>query len=1017
MKIHHLFNTLLVIFFLFSNTLIAQTKDERNKITSSYNKQKINNLAKKLTKKHLKNRRIAIKYAKENNLPITVKKDGKFLEIQKIENGKPIYYTTFNVDAAKSTRTDHLHSGGSLGLNLEGQNMTAHVWDGGLARSTHQEYDGVGGNNRFSIGDNSTTLNFHAAHVTGTIIASGVVASAKGMAPQARAIGYDWNNDTGEATASTGNGMLLSNHSYGYATRDANGNPQLPNYFFGGYIINSRDWDEIMFNAPNYLMVVAAGNDGNDNSANSSPLDGNSFYDKLTGHSTSKNSLVVANAQDANIDTNGNLISVSINSTSSEGPTDDYRIKPDITGNGTSVYSTYENSNTAYNSITGTSMASPNVTGSLILLQQQSNNVTGSFLQAATLKGLVLHTADDAGSNGPDAIFGWGLLNTKRASEVISNNGTTSKIEELTLNNGQNYQITVTSDGVNDLLASISWTDRPGTATTTVNSNTPVLVNDLDIRITKNSTTYSPWRLTGVTTNGKGDNNVDPYERVDVSNANGTYTITVTHKGTLVGGNQNFSLIITGIVQTASCVASTPTNINVGSVTDSSALVSWNAISGTTYDLRYKQTGASVWTSINVTNTSTTLTGLIPQTQYEVQLRSKCPDNSVSSYSNSVLFTTQNSSGGSSCINGITSFPYNEGFENTLGAWTQSTNDDINWTIDSNGTPSSGTGPSNASQGNYYIYVEASGYGTGYPNKQAILNSPCYDLSNTSSANFSFKYHIYGSTDMGTISLEASIDNGNSWTSIWSKSGNKGNSWLSANVDLSAYAGESLQLRFNRVTSSTWQADIAIDDVKLTTNSGSMDTTVSLSITFDNYPEETSWEIQNDSGQIVTSGGPYGSQADGSTININTVLPTGCYSLIIKDSYGDGICCGYGSGSYTLTDTTTNQVLASGGSFNSSDTTSFCVGGATQNSNYIVESSNYNDVVGFNIYPNPVFDFLNISVFGTEAQSYEIINTLGQVVIKGNYKESINVYKLKSGIYILKLNIGEKHKIKQFIKQ
>ncbi|MCF6295718.1 MAG: proprotein convertase P-domain-containing protein, partial [Flavobacteriaceae bacterium] len=80
-----------------------------------------------------------------------------------------------------------------------------------------------------------------------------------------------------------------------------------------------------------------------------------------------------------------------------------------------------------------------------------------------------------------------------------------------------------------------------------LNDGTPVLVNDLDIRVTQTTNTFMPWKLTGVDTNAQDDNIVDPYERVDVSGASGTYTITVTHKGTLVGGSQNFSIIVTGV--------------------------------------------------------------------------------------------------------------------------------------------------------------------------------------------------------------------------------------------------------------------------------------------------------------------------------------------------------------------------------------------------------------------------------------------------------------------------------------
>lgn len=265
-----------------------------------------------------------------------------------------------------------MNSGGSLGLNLNGNDMTTHVWDGGIARPSHQEFDGSGGNNRYSVGDGASNLLSHSGHVTGTIMASGVVANAKGMAPESNVVGYNWTSDKSEATTAASNGMIISNHSYGLAERDpVSGNPILPNYYFGGYIKVSRDWDEIMFNAPYYLMVVAAGNSGNDDTVNSAPINGLSGFDKLTGHSTSKNNLVVANAQDANVSSEGDLISAIIRSSSSEGPTDDLRIKPDITGNGTSVYSTNVGKDSEYYNTSGTSMASPNIAGSLLLLQER----------------------------------------------------------------------------------------------------------------------------------------------------------------------------------------------------------------------------------------------------------------------------------------------------------------------------------------------------------------------------------------------------------------------------------------------------------------------------------------------------------------------------------------------------------------------------------------------------------------------------------------------------------------------
>ncbi len=183
---------------------------------------------------------------------------------------------------------------------------------------------------------------------------------------------------------------------------------------------------------------------------------------------------------------------------------------------------------------------------------------------------------------------------------------------------------------------------------------------------------------------------------------------------------------------------------------------------------------------------------------------------------------TSGGPGGGDCASTINTFPYVEGFEGSIGGWKQATGDNLNWTIDSNGTPSNGTGPSSAAQGSSYIYVEASGNGNGFPNKRAILNSPCFNLNGLSTANLSFKYHMLGDA-VGSLSVEASTDNGATWTSVFSKSGSQGSSWNTANIDFSSYAGATVQVRFNAVTGNSWQGDITIDDVKLSESGGSSD--------------------------------------------------------------------------------------------------------------------------------------------------------------------------------------------------
>ncbi|TXD83891.1 T9SS type A sorting domain-containing protein [Subsaximicrobium wynnwilliamsii] len=166
------------------------------------------------------------------------------------------------------------------------------------------------------------------------------------------------------------------------------------------------------------------------------------------------------------------------------------------------------------------------------------------------------------------------------------------------------------------------------------------------------------------------------------------------------------------------------------------------------------------------------------------------------------------------CANAIAAFPYSEGFEAGFGAWSQATDDDFNWTRRSGATPSSNTGPSSASQGTQYAFMESSTPNN--PNKRAILVSPCFDLTGQNQASFSFDYHLYGTNAMGNLKLAISTNDGASWTTVWSKAGNQGNAWNTATVDVSAYAGNTIKLRFDGTTGTTWQGDMAIDAISLT---------------------------------------------------------------------------------------------------------------------------------------------------------------------------------------------------------
>ena len=145
-----------------------------------------------------------------------------------------------------------------------------------------------------------------------------------------------------------------------------------------------------------------------------------------------------------------------------------------------------------------------------------------------------------------------------------------------------------------------------------------------------------------------------------------------------------------------------------------------------------------------------------------------------------------------------------------------------------------------------------------------------------------------------------------------------------------------------------------------------VDGNVTLTILLDNYPSETSWDIRDSNNTVVASGANYSGQ--GTTVTATATLNPGSYNFTIYDSYGDGICCAYGVGNYVLQSDT---LIASGGAFGSSESTSFCVGSTadvtppsnptnlissnttqtTTDLNWTASTDNVG-VIGYNVYQN-----------------------------------------------------------------
>ena len=346
-----------------------------------------------------------------------------------------------------------------------------------------------------------------------------------------------------------------------------------------------------------------------------------------------------------------------------------------------------------------------------------------------------------------------------------------------------------------------------------------------------------------------------------------------------------------------------PNTLAISNVLATTADVSW-MYPGTAndFDIIYGPVGfdpTTAGTSVTVTSSPHTLTGLNPATAYDAYVVANC--GMTNGYSDTIgpeFFFTN-------CA--ITAAPFTEKFDNAT--WVASGNNNGNqlnpcWTsspdvsstlafkwIPRATAPTSGNGPLSDFTGGNFLYCEASGATAG---QIAELVSPLIDVSGLTTPALYFMQHRFYTTASppAPMDVEVSNDGGTTWSNVYSISGNTQNSsgdpWELVFVNLGAYIGDTIQLKFIQ-TSVGCCGDAAIDSVVVDeaplcpwpTNvaiTGITSTTADFSWA---DPTGTSWDIE---------WGPCGySQGTGTFANTSTnpytatgLAPNTCYDMYVR---------------------------------------------------------------------------------------------------------------------------------------
>lgn len=374
--------------------------------------------------------------------------------VQYIETpSAPVEYE--NLTERTNHRVNTIDQAFTTGLHYNGNGISVSVGDDGQI-GPHIDFQGRVTNHTAS---NSGT---HADHVCGIVAGGGNFDPlTSGNARGANLHVYsDYDNLFNAPIDYTTSGVRLTSNSLGQSCNV-------------GYNSDAQDADHLINSRFSLMSVHSAGNSGG-GACGGVPQ---GFYTITGGYKAGKNVITVGNV------TNADVIAPS----SSRGPSEDGRIKPEIVAVGTNVYSTQPDN--AYDTFTGTSMACPGVSGTLASLWQAYRSTNGGQdPYSALMKALVMNTADDLGNPGPDFIYGYGRINARRAFKAMSNHQ--YFIDSVDNFTSKDFYIVVPPN-TRQMKVMLYWNDFEGNPASAVS-----LVNDLSLQMQEPSgNVIDPWVL------------------------------------------------------------------------------------------------------------------------------------------------------------------------------------------------------------------------------------------------------------------------------------------------------------------------------------------------------------------------------------------------------------------------------------------------------------------------------------------------------------------------------------------